>query len=209
MRGDVHIHSKYSPDSKLEPELIIRMAKSKGLDFIAISDHNKFVEHKGDILLIKGEEVSSIDGHILALFIDGEIPSRLTQEGTVEYIHDRNGIAVCAHPFRSVNGVGSKFRDVYDAIEAKNGRCKAECNSLGVKLAMDLKKPFTAGSDSHFYEEIGRVYMEVEATDEETLRKAILSGEVKTAGTDLTSVGQMKLYFKLGKDFTSRGFRKI
>jgi hypothetical protein len=209
MKGDCHIHSKYSPDSKLEPELIIRTAKSKGLDFIAISDHNKFVEHKGDILVIKGEEVSSIDGHILALFIDGEIPSQLTQDETVDYIHDRNGIAVCAHPFRGVNGVGSRFRDLYDAIETKNGRCKTECNSLGEKLATDLKKPFTAGSDSHFYEEIGRVYMEVDATDEETLRKAILSGVGKTAGTDLTFIGQMKLYFKLGKDFTSRGFKKI
>ncbi len=209
MRGDVHIHSKYSPDSKLEPDQIVKTAKSKGLDFIAISDHNRFIEHKLDFLLINGEEVSSADGHVLALFIDGEIPSGLSQEETVDAIHDKNGIAICAHPFRSVNGIGAKFRNVYDALETKNGRCKLECNTKGQNLAAELKRPITAGSDSHFYGEIGRVYMEVDASDAESLRKGILSGSARTRGNDLTSLGQLRLYVKLGKDYSARGFRKI
>jgi len=111
MKGDVHIHSKYSPDSILEPEMIVKTAKSKGLDFIAITDHNRFVKHRLDFVLINGEEVSSADGHILALFIDGEISAGLSQEETVDAIHDKNGIAISAHPFRSVNGVGKKFQE--------------------------------------------------------------------------------------------------
>lgn len=209
MRGDVHIHSKYSPDSRLEIDQIITMAKKRDLDFIAISDHNKFIEHKGDLLVIRAEEVTSTDGHILALFIDGEIPSRLSQEETVDIIHDRNGIAICAHPFRTVNGIGSKFTNVYDAIESKNGRCKAKCNLEGQKLAERLKRPITAGSDSHFYDEIGRVFMEVDASDEESIRRAVLTGQVKTGGVDLTSYGQVKLYFKMSKDYIKRGFKRI
>lgn len=209
MRGDIHIHSKYSPDSKLEPELIFKTAKKAGLDFVAISDHNRFVEHKGELVVLKAEEVSSIDGHILALFIDEEIPSKLSQEETVDMIRDKNGIAICAHPFRRVNGIGSKLKNIYDAIETKNGRCRLECNRKAVELASSLNKPATAGSDSHFYEEIGRVYMEVDATDEESIRKAILSGTAITGGTDLDILGQFMLYSKLGKDYILRGFRRI
>ena len=33
----------------------------------------------------------------------------------------------------------------------KNGRCKLECNTKGQNLAAELKRPITAGSDSHFY----------------------------------------------------------
>lgn len=209
MRGDLHIHSRFSPDSSLEPDLIIQTAKKRGLGFIAITDHNKFVEHKGDILLIRGEEVSSEDGHILALFIDGEIPPRLSQEETVDLIHSQNGIAVCAHPYRRVNGIGSRLRDLYDAVEAVNGRCRAKCNNKGKDLAKHLNRPMTAGSDSHFYDEIGRAFIEVDATDEESVRKAILSGQTIIGGNDLTLAGQVKLYLKLGKDYTLRGFKRI
>lgn len=209
MRGDLHIHSKYSPDSRLEPEQIVAAAKKKGLDFIAISDHNRFVQHRLDFLVLSGEEVSTVDGHVLAIFINGEIPAGLSQEETVEAIHDVNGIAICAHPFRSVNGIGSKFRNVYDAIEGKNGRCREKCNARGQRLAIDLKRPITAGSDSHFYDEVGRVYLEVDATDEESIRKSIISGNARTGGNDLTGMGQVKLYIKLGKDYTARGFKRI
>lgn len=209
MKGDLHIHSKYSPDSRLEPEEIVRVAKRDGMDFIAISDHNKFKEHKLDFPVIRAEEVSSVEGHILAIFIDGEVTPRLSQAETVEMIHDRNGIAICAHPFRRVNGVRSKFADIYDAIETKNGRCSFACNERASQLAKKLERPVTAGSDSHFYDEIGRTYVEMEATDEESIRKAILSNRVKVNGKDLSPSDQVKLYFKLGKDYVMRGFRRI
>ena len=209
MKGDLHIHSKYSPDSRLEPEEIVRVAQKIGLDFIAISDHNRFNEYKLGFPTIRAEEVSSIDGHILAIFIDGEIPPRLSQAETVEMIHDKNGIAICAHPFRRVNGVRSKFSDIYDAIEAKNGRCSAACNEKASELAAELKRPVTAGSDSHFYDEIGRTYIELDGTDDESIRKAILNNRVKTNGKDLSPSDQIKLYFKLGKDYVKRGFKRI
>ena len=209
MKGDLHIHSKYSPDSVLEPDMIIKTSRNKGLDFIAITDHNRFVKHKGEMLIINGEEVSSADGHILALFIEGEIAPGMSQGETVDSIHDNNGIAVCAHPYRSVNGIGSKFINIYDAIETKNGRCSRRCNRRSELLARNINKPMTAGSDSHFYSEIGRVFMETDATDEESIRKSIISGLIKTGGNDLTFLGQVQLYFKLGRDYAVRGFKRI
>ncbi len=209
MRGDIHTHSKYSPDSNLEPAEIIKTARMAGLGFIAISDHNRFVQHKGDMIILNAEEVSSADGHILALFIEGEVPPKLSQEETVEKIRDLNGIAICAHPYRLVNGVRSRFENIYDAIEAKNGRCGTSCNARAQRLATELGIPVTAGSDSHYYNEVGKVYMEVEEGDEESIRKSIVSGRVKIGGVDLSLAGKFNLYFKMGKEYIQRGFKRI
>ena len=50
MKADLHIHTKYSgigkfwklkfPDSVEEPRNILKVAKKKGIDIIAITDHN-------------------------------------------------------------------------------------------------------------------------------------------------------------------------
>lgn len=209
MRGDLHIHSNRSPDSHSLPSEIERISKEKGLGFIAISDHNKFNVYKGSIIMIPAEEVSSKDGHILALFIDGWIPGGLSQEETVDQIHDKNGMAISAHPFRLVNGIKSKFKDIYDAIEVKNGRCGLNCNSKAEDLSKRLNISGTAGSDAHFYEEIGRVYLGLEEVDMEGIRKAITRGKVKTQGNDLSLEGQLGLYYKLAKDSIKRGFKRI
>ncbi|MEM0141107.1 MAG: PHP-associated domain-containing protein [Thermoplasmatales archaeon] len=210
MNGDLHIHSKYSVDSRLEPDMIAKVAISKRLGFIAITDHNAFQSHKIDgIIFIKGEEISTAEGHVLGLFLQDYVKKEMSQEETVDAIHDRNGIAVSAHPFRSVNGVRNNFKNIYDAIEAKNGRCSSRCNEEALRLSNSLSKPSTAGSDAHFYDEIGRVYMEVNANDEESIRKEIISGRTKLYGNDLDVGGAISLYFKMGKDYILRGFKRI
>ena len=37
---DLHVHSKYSCDSYLEPKIIIKIIKKRNLDGVAITDHN-------------------------------------------------------------------------------------------------------------------------------------------------------------------------
>ena len=39
MRYDLHVHSKYSYDSFTSPEKIIKVAKKRGLDGVAITAH--------------------------------------------------------------------------------------------------------------------------------------------------------------------------
>ena len=40
MRYDLHIHTHYSKCSNLKPEVILKTAKAKGLNGIAVTDHN-------------------------------------------------------------------------------------------------------------------------------------------------------------------------
>ena len=75
MKLDLHIHSKYSPDGRMEIEDIIKTAKARGLDGVAVTDHNSVkgglsaLEFcKGsDFLVIPGIEVSTTKGHVLGL----------------------------------------------------------------------------------------------------------------------------------------------
>jgi len=210
MKGDLHIHSKYSPDSRSDPEEIIKYSVKLGLDFICISDHNKFNIYKSEsIITISGEEVSSIDGHILALFIEHEIPKGLTQIETIEKIHDAGGIAVLAHPYRIVNGIGKKYVKSFDAVEVKNSRCGKGCNNRANNLSNSLNVGKTAGSDAHFINEVGRVYLEVPDGDMESIRKAVIKGIGRPMGEDLTLKNRVLLYWKMGSEYALRGFKRI
>jgi len=81
-KGDMHIHTFYSDGAESPIYMAVR-GKELGLDFIAITDHNKYepsveaireAERIGlDMLLIPGEEVSTREscGHILSINASG------------------------------------------------------------------------------------------------------------------------------------------
>ena len=105
MQYDLHIHSKYSSDGVLEPEEIINAAKKKGLDGIAVTDHNtikggletKRFETK-DFEVIIGSEIMTERGEITGLFLSQEITSKDVQ-GVFSEIKGQGGIVVIPHPF--------------------------------------------------------------------------------------------------------------
>jgi hypothetical protein len=70
--GDLHCHSKESGDAQPEIEAMITLAKSRGLDFIELSDHNTrsqldFINSiqagHSDFLLVPGVEWTTYLGH--------------------------------------------------------------------------------------------------------------------------------------------------
>ena len=87
---DFHIHTALSPcaDNDMTPNNIIGMAKLKGLDIIAITDHNtaKNVEavmtcaKNTDIIVVPGMEVETAEEvHVLCLFPDLQSALRLQE----------------------------------------------------------------------------------------------------------------------------------
>ncbi|MEU6404953.1 CehA/McbA family metallohydrolase [Streptomyces sp. NPDC046985] len=72
-RGDCHLHTVYS-DGKRQPSEVAAGARAAGLDFMVSTDHNTpsshgvWGEYAGpDLLIILGEEVTTRNGHWLAL----------------------------------------------------------------------------------------------------------------------------------------------
>lgn len=108
--ADPHMHTNRSQDGHLEPYQIVEIAvASELLHTIAITDHNEvspsieaieYAQKMGYSLeIVSGSEISTLDGHLLALYIEHDIPSRQSVEDTVRQIHRQGGLAIAAHPF--------------------------------------------------------------------------------------------------------------
>ncbi len=142
---------------------------AEGLGCVAITDHNEFKAFEDEkdnpegIIVIPAEEVSSSEGHIVALGIDRQIPRDLGIQETIDAIHEAGGIAIAAHPYRWWSGLGVKNTLAYDfdGIEALNARSIPSANRKSLKLAKKIGKPMTAGSDAHTPEKIGHGYVEL------------------------------------------------
>ncbi len=211
MKFDIHIHSKYSNDGVLEINEIIKIAKKVGLDGIAITDHNSMeayrkIESK-EIEIIKGVEISSASGHIIALNINEIIPKGLSVDETIERIHEQGGIAIAVHPYRFWSGLGEEniVGKKFDVIEVLNGRCKKLNNQRAMDLAQRLNKPFSAGSDAHFAGEIGRAYI---ISDGDPVEK-ILKKDVRVDGSSRDFFGTIKYVTNTIFHWAGRGFRRI
>jgi len=201
MKLDLHIHSKYSFDSILEPKKIIRVAKKRGLDGIAITDHNTIkggleaeeINEDKDFLVIVGSEISTEVGDITGLFLSEEIKSRNSME-VIEEIKKQGGIVVLPHPCRG-HKLSEKIVKRVDAIEGFNARTNKQNNIEAVRLAEKYNKPIVAGSDAHFASEIGfaKIYFRGSITSD--IKSSFLSNIIEITGNQsprhLTHISQM------------------
>ncbi|MEU6366263.1 CehA/McbA family metallohydrolase [Streptomyces sp. NPDC046931] len=134
-RGDCHMHSWYS-DGRRTPAEIAALARAAGLDFINSSEHNTHSSHAhwaeqagDDLLILLGEEVTTRNGHVLALgtdpgtFVDWRYRARDNRWARFAgEIHRAGGLVVPAHPHATCVGCGWKFGFAEaDAVEVWNG----------------------------------------------------------------------------------------
>lgn len=134
-RGDCHLHTVYSDGRRL-PEEVAAGARAAGLDFMVTTDHNTSSSHGvwgplagDDLLIITGEEVTTRNGHYLALgitpgeWIDWRYRSRAGDyAGFARQIQRSGGLAVPAHPYCPYVACRWKFGyDEADAVEVWNG----------------------------------------------------------------------------------------
>lgn len=168
MKADLHVHTLYSNDGKTTLEELLEYAERMGIGCVAVTDHNEFqayerLKDNGRVIIMPAEEVSSAEGHIVALGIDRLIPRDLSIQETIDRIHEAGGYAFAAHPYRWWSGLGEKNTRSFpfDGIEARNGRSTPRGNRRSERLAREIGKPMTAGSDAHTPLHIGEGYVEV------------------------------------------------
>jgi predicted metal-dependent phosphoesterase TrpH len=168
---DLHVHTHYSVDSLITPKDIAFYAKKRGLDGVAITDHNRIdgalkIAREVDILIIPGIEVTSLDGHIVGLDLREPIPKGLSADETVDKIHEAGGLAVACHPVTFFKGsLGKHVNSKFDAIEVINSSALPFRYSVrgSQKIAARLSMPRVAGTDAHYGPEIGCAYTLVDA----------------------------------------------
>jgi predicted metal-dependent phosphoesterase TrpH len=203
IRADLHIHTTYSADSLITPKDLVYYAKRRGLNACAVTDHNTLdgaykIAKETDFLIIPGMEVSSADGHIVALNVHELIPRGYSAVETVARIHKAGGVAIACHPYVYFKGcLGEKVREDFDAIEVINARAYPFKRSVkkAREAAERLKLPQVAGTDAHFGPQIGIGYTEIETSEltVEAILDAILEGHCNPLGGPVSALSNAQL----------------
>ncbi len=201
IRVDCHNHTYYSPDSILSPGTMLRCARGQGLDVIAVTDHNTVrgglvaqelaAKRYPELRVIVGEEVRTVDGEVLGLFLSQDIPRDLSAIETIERIHAQGGLAGAPHPFdpyrSGLREAGLRLVEgKLDFIEGLNARMVcAENNDQAQEYAKARGLPMSAASDAHSPREVGRCYVDIPDFETpaqflESLRSAKLRGRLSS-----------------------------
>jgi predicted metal-dependent phosphoesterase TrpH len=203
LKIDLHLHTNYSLDAKTTLEEAICYAKKRQLDGIAVTDHDTVegacrLAKEKDFLIIPGIEVSSRQGHILGLNITEPIPPKLDIAETVERIRSLGGLAVIAHPSVVIKtGLGARIDSALgiDAVEVINASALpfAISTYLSRRLARRLQVPETAGSDSHYPDEIGSAYTMIDADpNRDDVMEAIRKGKTEPFGKPISWMNRVE-----------------
>ncbi len=112
-RGETHMHTTDS-DGVWNAKQLVKAARRNGLHSTFVTDHdrvsgsikviNESLQHpyekgvEADTKFYPGAEITSVDGDILALNIQYDIPAGMSAEKTIYEIRKQGGLAVVAHP---------------------------------------------------------------------------------------------------------------
>lgn len=167
-RVELHSHTLWSKDCVVPFERILALCDQRGIDKIAITDHNTA---DGALLLralaperiIVGEEIMTTQGELLGYFLQESIPPMLSPEETIRRLRAQGAAISVSHPFdRLRKGAWDesdllRIIDQVDAIETFNARCLyPEDNARALAFAQQHKLRGTIGSDAHSRPEYGR-----------------------------------------------------
>jgi predicted metal-dependent phosphoesterase TrpH len=197
--ADLHIHTTGS-DGLATPAQVLDYAELRtNLGLIAITDHDDLApslaarelhaRHGGYRFgVVTGMEVTTIEGHLIALFVEQRVPSFRSLPFTLNAIHAQGGLAIVPHPMspltRSIgrHGIERILRRRhdglwFDGIETANpspaGRIVGQRASALNAGRFQLSE--IGGSDAHFAQTIGSVYTAFPGTTAAELHAAILS----------------------------------
>lgn len=171
---DMHVHTRYSHDSSFSLGRLFSACKRKGIECIAITDHNTIkgaleFQKRFPLRIIVGEEIESRAGEIIGLFLKEEVPAGLSAGKTIASIKKQGGFVYLPHPFDRWRKAPINLKSIepfwneIDIIEVFNSRSLiSSWNEKALRLAREKKKPFGVGSDAHSEKEAGRALIEME-----------------------------------------------
>jgi predicted metal-dependent phosphoesterase TrpH len=201
-KADIHVHTTYSDGHAGVDEVLEHAVQNTDLRVIAITDHDtiegaleaRSLAEEYGIEVAVGEEVSTSDGEVLALFIEQQLPPGLPAAETIAAVHAQGGLCVAAHPYyRMVPSMGRRGLRKrasgpepewhLDAIEVFNaGLLSSVNNRRAAATATALGLPALGGSDSHHCATIAYGYTLFPGRSAADLRAAIVLGQTYAAG---------------------------
>lgn len=197
LKCDLHVHTAYSRDGESTVEEVLRRAEAIGLDAVAITDHDTVegalhaLTCRSRVIVIPGTEISTKQGHLLALGVTTAFPKGLDFYEAARRARAEGAVLILPHPFHMWrHGVGRKMKialSMVDAIEVFNSRyIMGTANRKAALAARRLRKPAVGGSDAHHARFVGYGYTLIDAEPGvESILEAIRAGRT-TAGGQMT-----------------------
>jgi predicted metal-dependent phosphoesterase TrpH len=188
MKIDFHVHTNRSVDAIPSPREVVKAAKQKGLDGIAITDHNRFfpkpdaqsLSREFGILVIPGIEGGQIavQKHWIAAGI-GRLARHDHIDRILESIREQGGLSIAPHPHTRL-GYADYASRCFDAVESMNGS-EPEANLL---VTNPTHVPEVGGSDAHSLPMLGHTWTEVDAdATTESVLESVRKGRCSSAGS--------------------------
>jgi predicted metal-dependent phosphoesterase TrpH len=215
LRMDPHIHTLAS-DGISDVEAILEAAITRGLDAIAIADHERIdaalaardiAEGRGlPIEVIVGEEVTTRNGHLVGLWLRKRIRPWHSMKRSIAMIHEQGGLAIVAHPLPpyplcASEGTIRRLMDeadpIYhpDALEGFNPTtARMRWSRKAAALAEELGIAAVAGSDAHAAAKVGSALTLFRGHAAVDLRAAIAARDTAWEGRAYTWQEQFHMF---------------
>jgi len=172
------------------PELLDYVESQTDLDVIGIVDHDdvrgalaareRWAKGNYRFELVTGIEVTAIEGHLLALYVEEPVESLRPLDRVIEDVQRQGGLCVVPHPLswltRSIGArTIERLAGSLDGIEVASCSPAARVsNKRAAALNRRLALAELGGSDAHFLQAIGSAYTEFEGRTGAELRQAII-----------------------------------
>lgn len=202
-RADLHMHTTVSDGLMTVQALLDHVARRNVLDVIAITDHDRLDaslwayarRERYAFEIVPGVEVSSAEGHVLALWVTTPIPAHLSLAETVSAIHEVGGVAILAHPYFAQMGEVRRAWHTYkhdpsylvradlDGLETFNASVVLPgSNRKAAMVAAQLGLAATGGSDAHTIGAVGTGVTHFIGETASELRRSIMLSQTIVTG---------------------------
>jgi predicted metal-dependent phosphoesterase TrpH len=190
MKVDFHTHTSYSYDCYMSPKKLLKTAEKKGLDAIAITDHDSmevFNELKRNnnygskVKVIKGCEFKTPQGDVIVLFLDKMFKFANMKEFYNE-VKKQNGLIIIPHPFKENKSF--RFNNQNKILEILNGRIKPHKNIRAKRYVQRHNLIGTSGSDAHTSFELGKIYNKFNCENIKELKELLIARKFKVYGSE-------------------------
>jgi len=199
-RADLHLHTRASDGLMSTQALVDFVEHETDLDVIAITDHDEtrasieareYADQRGyRVKVVAGVEVTTRDGHLLALFVEQRPAALMSIQATAEWVRERAGLCIAPHPFaRWTHSLSSRAllaaheHQLLAGIEVLNASPAGRASQArAVRFVDQYGLARIGGSDAHTLAVVGLACTRFRGHSPDDLRRAIDSAQTHAEG---------------------------
>jgi len=198
-KADLHLHTARGDGMAGIVEVLEYTEEHTDLDLIAVTDHDQLEpgleareahSRRGgyDFDVIAGVEITTLQGHLLALGLERPVPSFRSLHSTLDAVHKQDGLCLIPHPMswltrsigrRSIETVLARRSDGFwfDGIEQSNqSPAGRQMDAKVRRLNAQYGLPIAGGSDAHYLTVMGTAWTAFPAEGLAGFKTALAAG---------------------------------